>query len=75
MHNSTKKIILFSLFFLSLYSSALYLLGFSFNGTNVYGIIDCLIPFERILCFVNGVVMFILSGFTLKKLIGEIKKQ
>lgn len=66
------KIPLYFFLFFSFFSSGLYLIGFSFNGLNVYGFIDYLIPFERFLCLVNGVVMFLLSGFMIKNLVGEI---
>jgi len=54
------KMLLFLLFF----GSALYLLGFSFSGANVYGIVDSLIPLERILCFIFSMCMFGLAANT-----------
>ena len=46
------------------FASALYLFGFSLSGANVYGVIDALIPFERVLCaFLAGgcIVEFTIS--------------
>jgi uncharacterized membrane protein len=41
------------------FSASLYLLGFSLNGVNIFGFIDFLIPFERALCFVVSICMFV----------------
>jgi hypothetical protein len=59
-----------------LWSSALYLLGFSFNGVNVIGKIDFLIPYERTLCFALSMILFcwcVYSTVAIKKL-GEKRK-
>jgi len=61
--------------------SGLYLLGFSFNGLNVYGFIDELIPIERLFCGLTGLICllwFIIASDDalkfIKKLWGEKKK-
>ena len=63
---------LFLKFFFS-FSGALYLLGFSFNGANVFGFIDPFIPFERVLCFCASVFLGVYSLVNLKTLIGGLK--
>jgi hypothetical protein len=45
-----------------LYIAAIYLLGFSFNGLNVYGFIDYLIPLERAVCFVVAIILGLWFG-------------
>lgn len=52
---------------LMLFASGLYLLSFSFNGVNVLGNIDALIPFERVLCLVLGVALWVWFAFALKE--------
>ncbi len=44
---------------IALFIAALYLLGFSFNGVNVIGKIDALIPFERLMCSCVSVALFV----------------
>jgi len=53
-----KKSVKFGLWFLFFWACGLYLLGFSLSGVNVYGIVDALIPFERLVCFVLSVICF-----------------
>lgn len=52
----------------ALFFGALYLLGFSFNGVNVLGAVDALIPFERVMCFIVSCVFWVWFGWSVKSL-------
>lgn len=60
--------------FLVFFSAALYLFGFSLAGVNVYGAIDFLIPFERLLCMFLSFAMWRFTFQSLKPLIKELYK-
>ena len=54
--------------------AGMYLFGFGLWGTNVYGVIDALIPLERIFCFIFSGYCFSEFAVNFKKLIRQFRE-
>lgn len=62
------KFEILNLKFLAYFTATFYMLSFGIHGTNLFGEVDALIPFERAILTICGSVFLILTLTTLFKI-------